>query len=475
MKAKHGVAVIALFLVAMGSMGQLSSNAPFFREARIGKAEIDTDGDISTPGAISAASFSAPSAGGTNVNAGVDDTTQGTVSVFGDGTTGGGILGIYNGAGADGTVEYWRWIAHTDGTLKMQRALPGPSTSDWLTVSTAGVPTFSEVITSSVSTGTAPFSVASTTVVPNLNVSQLLGGTWAIPGSIGATTRNQGAFTNVGIGNSSPTSMLDIESTNGVGNNAYMRIRESRGSGNNARLNLGITNNDNDAYIEMQRSGIGSWTHGLDGSDSNSWVLSWSATLGTNNRIRVTTAGAVSVPGDFASSGNATFGDASTDTYTFTGRLIPRDANDADMVNVPGTTGEVVRNTADTPDSLWYCTAGNVSNATWAEIDTTGAGGGGNAYWGAATSGSPGTTLSVADDSVVVFDGLGSINNTVTTLSNGVAGQTVTFFNDDNTYDITFSTGGNILTGVALVGNNTPSKWATYIYDGTNWRKLANN
>ena len=50
-------------------------------------------------------------------------------------------------------------------------------------------------ITSTVVTGTAPFSIASTTVVPNLNVSQLLGGTWAIPGTIGATTPNTGAFT----------------------------------------------------------------------------------------------------------------------------------------------------------------------------------------------------------------------------------------------------------------------------------------
>mgnify|MGYP006051060555 FL=1 len=46
-----------------------------------------------------------------------------------------------------------------------------------------------------VTTGTAPFSILSTTVVPNLNVSQLLGGTWAIPGAIGSTTPTTGAFT----------------------------------------------------------------------------------------------------------------------------------------------------------------------------------------------------------------------------------------------------------------------------------------
>jgi hypothetical protein len=55
--------------------------------------------------------------------------------------------------------------------------------------------TFSGQITSTLATGTAPFSVASTTVVPNLNVSQLLGCTWAVPCPIGSTTPNSGAFT----------------------------------------------------------------------------------------------------------------------------------------------------------------------------------------------------------------------------------------------------------------------------------------
>ncbi len=50
---------------------------------------------------------------------------------------------------------------------------------------------------STVSTGTAPFSISSTTVVPNLNVSQLLGSTWTAPGAIGSATPNTGNFTNL--------------------------------------------------------------------------------------------------------------------------------------------------------------------------------------------------------------------------------------------------------------------------------------
>lgn len=47
---------------------------------------------------------------------------------------------------------------------------------------------------STIATGTAPLVVASTTQVTNLNSSLLEGGTWEIPGTIGSTTPNTGAF-----------------------------------------------------------------------------------------------------------------------------------------------------------------------------------------------------------------------------------------------------------------------------------------
>jgi hypothetical protein len=48
---------------------------------------------------------------------------------------------------------------------------------------------------SDVATGTAPFVVASTTEVSNLNVAQLNGKTWAVPAAIGSTTPAAGTFT----------------------------------------------------------------------------------------------------------------------------------------------------------------------------------------------------------------------------------------------------------------------------------------
>ena len=50
-------------------------------------------------------------------------------------------------------------------------------------------------IESTIATGTAPFTVASTTNVANLNASSLGGATFASPGAIGSGTASTGAFT----------------------------------------------------------------------------------------------------------------------------------------------------------------------------------------------------------------------------------------------------------------------------------------
>lgn len=52
-------------------------------------------------------------------------------------------------------------------------------------------------LTSTVVTGTAPFVVASTTKVTNLNADKLDGNDWLAPGSIGSTTPGSGAFTTI--------------------------------------------------------------------------------------------------------------------------------------------------------------------------------------------------------------------------------------------------------------------------------------
>jgi hypothetical protein len=73
-----------------------------------------------------------------------------------------------------------------------------PGAANFTTISASGV------ITSTRATGTAPFTVASTTNVANLNCSSLLGSTWAIPAAIGSTTPAAGTFTTL-TGNTSLT------------------------------------------------------------------------------------------------------------------------------------------------------------------------------------------------------------------------------------------------------------------------------
>jgi hypothetical protein len=131
-------------------------------------------------------------------------------------TVGGGTNKI--GVGYNGTnwVVVWNGSSSGSSGISGQAAgvIPLASTSTTIGAqshcddgnSTAATVTCSEPITSTnvitatrfisnISTGTAPLGITSTTVVPNLNVSLLLGGTWAVPGTIGSTTPNSGAFT----------------------------------------------------------------------------------------------------------------------------------------------------------------------------------------------------------------------------------------------------------------------------------------
>jgi hypothetical protein len=75
-------------------------------------------------------------------------------------------------------------------------------------------------VTSTIATGTAPFTVTSTTNVPNLNASSLNGATFAAPGAIGSTTASTGAFTTLsatGAVTLSPANLAVAISPTGTG------------------------------------------------------------------------------------------------------------------------------------------------------------------------------------------------------------------------------------------------------------------
>ncbi len=88
-----------------------------------------------------------------------------------------------NGSKATTSVVLSSNLSLSTGTLDLSSS-----------ISLSGTVTASRLI-SNVATGTAPFTVASTTVVSNLNASLLNGTTFAAPGAIGGTTPSTGAFT----------------------------------------------------------------------------------------------------------------------------------------------------------------------------------------------------------------------------------------------------------------------------------------
>ena len=86
-------------------------------------------------------------------------------------------------------------VVTTPGNITAKMSAPGaignttPSSGAFTTVSASGV------ITSTQATGTAPFTITSTTKVTNLNVDQLDGADWAAPAAIGSGTPAAGTFT----------------------------------------------------------------------------------------------------------------------------------------------------------------------------------------------------------------------------------------------------------------------------------------
>lgn len=101
-----------------------------------------------------------------------------------------GGTGTVNGLTLTGTVT-------TSGSLTLGGTLDlsSPPAIGGTTASTGRFTT----ITSTIATGTAPFTVASTTNVANLNASSLNGATFAAPGTIGGTTAGAGNFTSVSV------------------------------------------------------------------------------------------------------------------------------------------------------------------------------------------------------------------------------------------------------------------------------------
>jgi hypothetical protein len=130
---------------------------------------------------------------------------EGPVRVTGNLTIDGGssLSGAHNGtvgATTPSTGAFTTLSASTSVSFSPSGAITlNPTTAGTINNMSIGATTASTgrftTVTSTATTGTAPFTVASTTNVANLNASSLNGATFAAPGAIGSTTKAAGTFT----------------------------------------------------------------------------------------------------------------------------------------------------------------------------------------------------------------------------------------------------------------------------------------
>ncbi len=199
--------------------------------------------------------------------------------------------------------------ANSSQLLGLTWAVPGtigsttPTSGKFTTLQASGA------ITSTLATGTAPFTVASTTNVANLNASSLNGATFAAPGAIGSGTASTGAFTNlsssgtvsgtgfaaylaspptIGSGTPAAGTFTNLYATNAsLGNSAGSSLNTIYSTGTGTYAQLAIVNNSSGAQLNAQVWGStygGTWA-GVSGNN----LASITTSAGTASGLLIST------------------------------------------------------------------------------------------------------------------------------------------------------------------------------------------
>lgn len=152
------------------------------------------------------------------------------------------------------------------------------------------------ILVSTVSTGTAPLTVTSTTNVANLNASSLSGATFAAPGAIGGGTASTGAFTT--LTTTSTLTVNGVATTGTVNSGTAGRLTYYAGTGTAVSGNANFTVSGSTLTVGISGSAKGIIT--LPGNSSGAISIAPQAAAGTYNFNLPTTAGA---SGDLLTSG----------------------------------------------------------------------------------------------------------------------------------------------------------------------------
>jgi len=129
-------------------------------------------------------------------------------------------------------------------------------------------------VQSTIATGTAPFTVASTTNVANLNASSLNGATFAAPGAIGSGTASTGAFTTLTVNAANDLRLADSDSSNYVGFKAPATVSA------NKIWTLPAADGSANQVLSTDGAGTLSWATAGGGGGNNIILLSSSDTYG---------------------------------------------------------------------------------------------------------------------------------------------------------------------------------------------------
>lgn len=148
------------------------------------------------------------------------------------------------------------------------------------------------------------------------------------------------------------TSILS-ESTGVGGQDAHVRMKVSGASGG-------------DPHLQFDIAGVTSWSMGVDNSDSDAFVLSQSSSLGTTNRLRITTSGNITTGVWQATAIDIPYG--GTNATTAAGARVNI------LPSLAGNTLKVLRVNAGETDVEWATASGGVSDGDYGDITVSGSG-----------------------------------------------------------------------------------------------------
>lgn len=123
----------------------------------------------------------------------------------------------------------------------------------------------------------------------------------------------------IGTGAATASTNLDIKAANVAGAMTAQIYNTDNTSASSRAIQFIVTGgaSSGDPLVNWGINGVKDWSAGIDNSDGDAWVLSESATLGTNNRLKVAAGGAVTIPGTLGVTGASTLTGNTTVGGTF--------------------------------------------------------------------------------------------------------------------------------------------------------------